>query len=217
MLGFLAAAAAIPALLPSAVELPRYNQGDAFVFSDGRVERVVADDGDQMTWASLSGATYTRSRNFIVPVLEWRRGRGSGRREVRGNPDGLWPLDRPRSARFRVITETRANPQAAIKRSVSLWVCKTSRARLFTVSAGTFRAVPVLCDRYSSTTMRLIERREWDYAPEIGHYIRRARLNYLRGTSSSIELVATLSGPAATKARLTALSRKARRAASAKR
>ena len=206
MLALLAAAA----FTTAPVALPRYSPGDAFVFSDGRVERVIADNGARMTWAGLSGPSYQRSRNFVVPVLEWRRGRGSGTREIRGNPDELWPIGKPRSARFRVITETRANPQASVKRSVSLWVCKTSKPRMFTVSAGTFEAIPVLCDRYSPTTMRLIERREWDYAPEIGHYIRRASVNYLRGTSSSIELVATLSGPAASKARLTALSRSAR-------
>lgn len=205
MLTLLAAAA-----LPVQVVLPRYNPGDAFVFSDGRVERVVADDGAGMTWAGLSGPTYQRSRNFIVPVLQWRSGRGSGMREVRGNPDALWPIERSKSARFRVVTETRANPQAARKRSVSLWICKTSKAKIFTVKAGTFNAIPVVCDRYSPTTMRLIERREWDYAPEIGHYIRRASLNYLRGTSNSIELVAMLSGPAASKARLRALSQNAR-------
>lgn len=202
------------ALTPGALPLPDYAPGDAFVFSDGRVERVVAADGDRMTWAGLSGPSYKRSRNFIVPVLQWRSGRGSGQREVRGDPDALWPIlggkGGGKSARFRVITETRANPQAASKRSVSLWVCKTSKAKSFTVPAGTYSAVPVVCDRYSPTTMRLLERREWDYAPELGHYIRRVSINYLRGTNRSVELVAALSGPAASKARLTALSRSAR-------
>jgi hypothetical protein len=204
MLALLAATAA------AAADLPRYAPGDAFVYSDGRVERVIADNGDQLTWAGLSGSRYSRSRNFVVPVLQWRSGRGTGRREVRGNPDALWPIERSRSARFRVITETRATPQSAKKRSVSLWVCKTGKPRDFTVAAGTYNAVPVLCDRYSPTTMRLIERREWDYAPELGHYVRRVSVNYLRGTTRSAELVAALSGPAASKARLTALSRKAR-------
>lgn len=211
MLTLIAAAAMVS--LPPQIGLPRYNPGDAFVYSDGRVEQVVAEDGQNVTWIGLRGSSYKRSRNFIVPILEWQNGRGLGSRKVRGDPDALWPISRQRSARFRVITETRANPQASAKRSVSLWVCKTSQPRMFNVRAGAFSAIPVLCDRYSSTTMRLIERREWDYSPEIGHYIRRAQINYLRGTNSSVELVATLSGPAATKARLTALSRRARRAA----
>ncbi len=204
-----AAAMALPALVP----LPEYNPGDAFVFSDGRVERVIAADGDRMTWASLSGPTYERSRNFIIPVLSWRRGRGTGTREIRGNPDALWPVKASQSVRFRVIAQTRTNPQAKTKRSVSMWMCKTSKPRAFTVAAGTFDAIPVLCDRYSSISMRLIERREWDYSPEVGHYIRRVTVNYVRGTSRSIELVAALTGPAASPARLAAIARNARTAA----
>lgn len=197
-------------VLPGPVTLPDYAPGDAFVFSDGRVERVVAADHSHVTWAGLSGPTYRRSRNFIVPVLQWRTDRAAGSREVRGNPDALWPLDRPKSGRFRVITQIKAKPHSTPRRSVSLWVCKTSKARNFTVVAGTYSAIPVMCDRYSPTTMRLIERREWDYAPELGHYVRRVSLDYLRGTTRIVELVAALSGPAATKARLTALSKKAR-------
>lgn len=206
MLALLAAAIA----LPEPVALPQYTPGDAFVFSDGRVERVIAADGERMTWAGLSGASYRRSRNFVVPVLQWRSGRGSGRREIHGNPDALWPIGKARSARFRVVTETRATAQSAKKRSVSLWVCRTAKPKLFTVAAGTYDAIPVKCDRYSPTTMRLLEQREWDYAPELGHYIRRVTVNYLRGTTRTVELVAALTGPAASKARLTALSRNAR-------
>jgi hypothetical protein len=212
MLGLLAAAA-----FAAPVEMPRYQKGDAFIFSDGRVERVIADTGDRLTWSGLSGSSYRRSRNFVVPVLQWRTGRGTGKREVRGNPDALWPIGKSKSARFRVITETRANPQASVKRSVSLWECKTAKAKQFTVAAGTYDAIPVKCDRYSPTTMRLLEQREWDYAPELGHYIRRVTVNYLRGTTRTVELVAALSGPAASKSRLAALAREARAASRARR
>lgn len=207
------AALATAAAAPLPAPLPDYEPGDAFVFSDGRVERVIGNDGARLTWAGLSGASYKRSRNFVVPVLEWRSGRATGRREVHGNPDALWPIGKSKSARFRVVTETKANAQASSRRSVSLWVCKTGKAKLFAVKAGTFDAIPVKCDRYSPTTMRLLEQREWDYAPELGHYVRRVTVNYLRGTAQTVELVAALSGPAATKARLTALARATRQAA----
>jgi hypothetical protein len=215
-----AAGGAVAIAFPAPVALPDYEPGDAFVFSDGRVERVV-DTGDiRMTWAGLSGASYKRSRNFVVPVLEWRSGRATGRREVHGNPDALWPIGTgkggSKSARFRVVTETKANAQAAARRSVSLWVCRTGKPKAFTVAAGTYDAIPVKCDRYSPTTMRLIEQREWDYAPEIGHYVRRVTVNYLRGTTRTVELVAALSGPAASKARLTALARAARQSGGAR-
>ncbi len=217
----MAAAAALAAVFPAPVPMPEYEPGDAFVFSDGRVERVINTEGERLTWAGLSGASYKRSRNFVVPVLEWRSGRATGRREVRGSPDALWPIGDGKgggkSARFRVVTETKANAQASAKRSVSLWVCKTGKLKSFTVQAGTYDAIPVKCDRYSPTTMRLLEQREWDYAPELGHYIRRVTVNYLRGTTRKVELVAALSGPAASKPRLIALARAARKSSTAAR
>ncbi len=205
-----AATAAAAAVVAAPVALPDYEPGDAFVFSDGRVERVVGVKDGRMTWAGLAGASYERSRNFIVPVLQWRSGRASGRREVIGNPDALWPIGSGKSARFRVVTETRANARATPTRSVSLWACKAGKPKTFAVRAGTYEAIPVKCDRYSPTTMRLIEQREWDYAPELGHYVRRVTVNYLTGTTRRVELVAALAGPAASKARLAALSRAAR-------
>lgn len=205
-----AGSAALAALSAAAPDLPEYEVGDAFVYSDGRVERVLAVKGNDVTWAGLTGPGYTRHRNFIVPATAWRSGRGSGRREVRGTPDEIWPMSQPRSVRFRVITEVQSDPAASPTRSASLWVCKSGKPRSLSVPAGTFEAISVFCDRYSSTTMRLIERRSWDYAPEVGHYIRRSSLNYLRGTKSSIELVAALTGPAASRARLAAIVKQVR-------
>lgn len=213
MAGHIAAASlavAAAAAFAAPVPLPDYEPGDAFVFSDGRVERVINAEGARMTWAGLGGTSYQRSRNFVVPVLEWRNGRSTGRREVHGKPDALWPIGKGKSARFRVVTETKANAQSPVRRSVSLWVCKADKLKAYTVKAGTFETIPVKCDRYSPTTKRLLEQREWDYAPELGHYVRRVTVNYLRGTTRTVELVAALSGPAASKARLTALARAAR-------
>jgi hypothetical protein len=60
--------------------------------------------------------------------------------------------------------------------------------------------------------MRLIERLEWNYSPELRHYVRRSSVDYYRGTRSTILLTAALTGPAAHSRRLTALSRAAREA-----
>lgn len=158
-----------------------------------------------------------QARDLGAPVLQWRSGRSTGTREVRGDPDALWPFGKAKSARFRVITETRATPQSANKRSVSLWVCKTGKAKTFAVPAGTYDTIPLKCDRYSPITMRLLEQREWDYAPELGHYVRRVTVNYLRDTTRTVELVAALSGPEASNARLSALSRSARQSGRAQR
>lgn len=209
MIGILGAVAAAVTSAP----LPQYRVNDAFVFSNGRVERVREIQGDLVTWSGLTGDTYQRRQNIVVPVITWRSGRGSGTRTIRGNPDLLWPVAPAvqRSVRFRVVTQTRINPMAKTRRNVSLWSCRTKKAKRTTVKAGSFMTIPFLCDRYSATTMRLLERLEWEYAPDIGHYLKRSSINYLRGTKRSVELVAMLSGPSATPARLRALSQAARR------
>lgn len=211
MIGLVALAAAFPGS-----ELPRYRVNDAFVYSDGRVERVVRVDRDRVVWKGLAGPSYARSRNFAVPVLEWRTGRGTGYRRIVGTPAQLWPLDRTRSARFRAIAEVRARPGGPVRRAVTMWTCRTQRPRVTTIGIGQFDTVPFSCDRYSATTMRLIERLEWDYAPALGHYVRRASTDYARGTRTTIELTAALSGPAASQRRLAALSRAARSASPAR-
>ncbi len=65
MTGLAAVALAVEATRP-----PRYRPTDAFVFSDGRVERVIRVQRDRITWSGLSGPSYARDRNFVVPVLQ---------------------------------------------------------------------------------------------------------------------------------------------------
>lgn len=199
------------ALAAQPVAMPQYRARDAFVFSDGHVERVIKVDRGKVTWAGLSGPAYVRSRNFIVPVESWRARSGIGRRQVFGTPGSLWPVARSQSSRFRVVTEVKVKPAAPWRRSVTLWTCQSLKPRVVRLQIGDVSTIPFKCDRYSATNMRLLERLEWDYAPEIGHYVRRASIDYLRGTRRTVDLVAMLSGPAATRRRLAALSRAARR------
>jgi hypothetical protein len=199
------------ALAAQPVPLPQYRLRDAFVFSDGRVERVVEVKQDKVVWAGLSGPAYTRSRNFIMPVESWQSRSGSGRRTVIGAPQALWPVAGPRSSRFRVVTETRKRADGPWRRSVTLWTCQSLKPREIRLKMGDLRTIPFRCDRYSAANMRLIERLEWDYSADVGHYVRRGSIDYLRGTKRTIELVATVSGPSASLRRLAAISRAARR------
>lgn len=193
-----------------AVPLPAYSDDDAFVFSDGRVEQVRRTRGDNVLWAGLSGTPYWRSRNPIVPILSWKTRQGEGQRTIAGQPDRLWPLGETRRVRFRVVTESRKGVRDPWVRTVALWSCETGNLRPVTVAAGTFDAVPIRCDRHSATTMKLVERLSWDYAPDLGHYIRRSTVNFLRATEDHVELSAAVHGASATRGRLEALSRTAR-------
>lgn len=210
MIASILIATALAAATPSA-PLPRYEVNDAFVYTDGRVERVRAIKGGNVVWSGLNNQRYTRSQNFIVPVLNWRAGRGSGVRKIVGDPNQLWPLDGSKRARFRAIAETKTKAGSRARRAMTLWTCGSDKMRQSTVPAGTFTVIPVRCERYSATTMRLIERIEWEFAPELGHYVRRSDVDYLRGTKRKISLYAALRGPAGEKRRLAALSKAARK------
>jgi hypothetical protein len=197
--------------IPASIALPRYNVSDAFVYSDGRVERVKAIRGNRITWAGLNNVGYTRSRNFYTPILNWRFGKGTGRRDIVGEANTLWPLTKPKTVRFRAVAYTKPKPTSRERRAVTLWTCSSKKPQTIQTRLGALATVPILCDRYSATSMRLIERIEWHYSPDIRHYVRRSSVDYYRGTRSTIELTAALTGPAANSRRLAALSRQARR------
>jgi len=191
---------------PLDAHLPVYAPGDAFVFSNGRVEQVVQVAADRITWRGLSSRTYVRPVNPVLPIVQWRDKALSGHREVHGGADGLWPLHKGNTARFRVVTtlNTDGEPDA---RSVALWRCRVDAARVVTVRAGSFTAFPVRCDRYSSLTMRPLQRLTWDYAPDVGHFVRRSWTSFLDGRSQTIELVAAFQGGSASPERLRAIVR----------
>jgi len=207
------AAFASPAAARESFELPAYSPGDAFVYSDGRVEQVQAIDGEVITWIGLQGDAYRRPRNFVLPVLDWRFNQGEGRRVVSGHPETLWPLRPGASARFSVITEFRRDPKAPWERNLALWTCKTGPRHEIAVPAGRFPVLSIACDRFSSWNMRLQERVTSDYAPDVGHYIRRTSIDYLAARTSVISLTSELHGRAATRPRLVALSAEATRPA----
>ncbi|HEV2746435.1 MAG TPA: hypothetical protein VGW34_03950 [Allosphingosinicella sp.] len=211
MIGVLLLSAAIGAAPPV---LPEYEVGDAFVFSDGRVERVRQVRADRVVWSGLGRSTYERSRNPVVPILAWNVAGVAGHRQIGEAADALWPLRPGKSVRFRAVTQV--DRKGARRRSVAFWKCGVGAPGTVTVPAGRFEAWPIQCERYSAATMRLVERVQWDWSPELSHYVRRRVTLYFDGSTSEIRLAAALAGDAATKARLRALSAQARGASAAR-
>lgn len=187
---------------------PQLRQGDAFVYSDGHVEQVRGFRDGQVEWGGLERRSHWRPRHPVLPITAWTSGRGEGRRHIIGTPDDLWPIGSRKSVHFRVVTEVRQRGTENWVRDVEHWRCRVGNSGPTRVPAGEFIATHISCDRHSPTTMRLLERHEWDYAPELSHHVRRTWLDYARASSRSVELVAALAGPAATEPRLKALARR---------
>jgi hypothetical protein len=210
-----AALCALLVLAPSAAvadldALPGYAPGEVFIFDNGRVEAVRAVEGERVTWAARSGRTYVRSSNPIVPILEWRYRGQVGERRVIGDPSTLWPLRQGGRVQFRTVNIATDEATGAARRSLHLWRCSVGAMERVATPAGDFDAFPLRCDRFSPSSMRVLERIVWHHSPEVGHYVRREARDMRTGEAETISLFAQLAPREANPLRIEAIAQRAR-------
>jgi hypothetical protein len=193
--------------------LPRYEPGVAFIYDNGRVEQVRDVKGQTVTWAARSGRTYSRSVNPVTPILSWSFRGETGSRRVLGDPDRLWPLRPGATTRFRSVNDLK-DARGRNRRSVHLWTCTVLPRQTAETPAGRFEVTPIQCDRFSSGTMRILERITWSHSEEIGHYVVREVRDMRDGDGEVIRLHAVLPAWEANPVRVEALAREARAAPS---
>jgi hypothetical protein len=193
---------------PSAAGLPSYQDGQAFVFDNGRIEQVSAMRSDRIVWAARSGRTYERSRNPVTPILSWSYRGQSGSRKIVGDADKLWPLRPGKQVQFQSINETRTE-KGRVVRSVHLWRCNVRAAQVVRTPAGAFEAVPIQCDRFSVNSMKVLERLTWYYSNDVGHYVRREARDMRSGVAETYALFAAVPGWEANPLRLESLAKAA--------
>lgn len=192
------AQSAIAAPLPEPV---RVEPDATFVFSDGRVERLIEDRGETQVWATRRGREYVRARNFTIPILEWEISGVKGKRSVSGKPDKLWPPREGASSRFRVTTDILAK-DGGKTRSLQYWTCKAGRKRMESFAFAQIEVLPVTCERYTPSSMKLVEQRGWLWSDEVGHYVERSSIKYATGASETVRLCAKIPGRTATDERI---------------
>jgi hypothetical protein len=197
-----AGASSQPVLADPAREPVRVEQDATFVFDDGRVERLVEDRGETQVWATRRGREYVRSRNFTIPILEWDVSGVKGTRTVSGKPDKLWPPREGAASRFRVVTDI-VPREGARSRSLQYWSCKAGRKRMETFAFAEIEVLPVNCERYTPSSMKLVERRGWLWSDEVGHYVERSSIKYTTGEKETVRLCAKIPGRTATDDRIT--------------
>ena len=188
---------AVSAVAPSTTLLPQYEVGDAFIYDNGRVEQLVSTSADRLTWSAFEGRQYVRDRNFVVPLLQWETVESRGTREISPEAAALWPLEPGKTVRFRVVTDvTRALKEGVNRRRrrAELWTCRVLPPASITVPAGTFDALEIRCEEFSSTTMRLLSEERWYYSEEVGHYVSRRWTELSTGRRGGYSLVTKLRG-----------------------
>lgn len=180
-----------------ATPLPQYELTDTFIYDNGRVEQLVAMSGDKLTWSAFEGRQYVRDRNFVVPLLHWETVESKGTRQVSPEAASLWPLKPGNTARFRVLTDVTVQVKegaARHRRRAELWSCRVLPPASITVPAGSFEALEIRCEQFSSRSMRILSEERWYYSEEVGHYVSRKWVDLSSGRRGGFSLVARLRG-----------------------
>jgi hypothetical protein len=198
------APAAPPVVLADAAA-PARRVGDTFVFGRSSLRRVVAVSGGQIEWATSDDRRYLSSRHFFAPVLAIDTPGEQRRSTLRGDPGALWPLRVGRSVEFDELRTTRHLALGLERRSTLRWRCTVPETRHVSVPAGDFDSFHVRCEAHrADLPVRLpLQIVAWDYAPTLGHYVRRQW--YEAGRLRESVLGAALPARVATPERVAAL------------
>jgi hypothetical protein len=188
-----------------------YALGDTFIFDNNRIERFAGETEEGLRWKFLSGRSFTRNKAFFLPISKWSTSRSRGTRFFKGKISKFWPLQPGKRVSFTAISDFQRKNKgeswqsSTKKRAVQFWRCKAHALEDITVKAGTFETIPITCKKYSPYNMKLLQKVDWYYAPDVGHYIRRDTFSYISGKRTSYGLVAALPGKRANAKRIRAI------------
>ena len=195
--------AARPPSLPPAPR-PAVRVGDTYVFGATSVRRVAAVSTSALTWTTTDGQRQRTTRDFFTPVLEQTLPDRRITSELSGQPGALWPLSVGKTATFGESRTTSMNTSInAFNREVRTqlrWTCEVVDTRVSQVPAGDFDTFHVACKAYRQGFFLPLQTVTWDYAPSLGHYVRRTWFEGGRPRQSV--LGAALPGPLATAPRI---------------
>lgn len=194
-----AAGVRAPVLLPPAPR-PVYRVGDSFVFGRSSVRTVSAVAPGAISWRSGSAApggtvqTYRSAPELFAPVLDFPGQSDTPVSRIANRQGTLWPLQAGRSARF---DEWRRPARPGAAERLYRWACEVGEPRVVSVPAGDFASYPVSCRSSQDGLPLATQVLSWDYAPSLGHYVRRSWLDNgrQRETRLSAALPAELATP----------------------
>lgn len=193
---------------PQRIELPpaarpNLQRGDTFVFGRSTVTRVAATNAQALTWTLADGRNLRGTRDFFVPPLAaehpWRRVDST----ISGNPSALWPLAAGNRVSFEETQRTTWTETGHVRELRRRWDCEVVDARVSFVPAGDFSTWHVRCSAYAPNFPLPLQTITWDYAPSLGHYVRRIWFEGRRQREAMLS--AALPAKVATPARIEAV------------
>lgn len=153
-------------------DLPDYESQTTFVYSDGRVERVIGRKGELVRWRRDDETVFMTHRNFMLPWVYWDSDGERGTIKVDQPADTLWPLSKGATVKFlATVTVQRTGGTDPLDEWVEDWRCRNGGRKTIKVRPGTFKTIRFRCTRAKSRSAPGLER-VWYYAPSIRHYVR---------------------------------------------
>lgn len=150
--------------------LQTYSVGDAFVYSDGYTEEVIATSPIEVTWALGPASTVvTRTTNFFDPPLKWKLGDTSYKFVKSARSGTLWPMHE--GAAESLTGQLSVEHRNGIQPFDQKWDCGVTHSEQLKLSIGSFDTFVVDCKRQSESGAHW-QRRRFNYAPNLGHYVR---------------------------------------------
>lgn len=195
----------VAATPPEAPRPRRPNVGDAFIYGRSALYQVQRQSGNTTEWRLGEDQSYSTGPHFFVPALSRQSAGLQTNSDIEGDPGQLWPLRPGKQVSFKEVR--RVTLVFGLQQSgVVQWVCHVVDGRMSYVPAGDFETYHVTCDGRPDGFWLARERLSWDYAPSLGHYVKRSWLSG-SGRRDSV-LAAALPGSLATPERLTAVLRR---------
>jgi hypothetical protein len=159
-----------PTLAPA--QLPSFNVGDKYYYSNGAREQVISINGEMVNMISRSNRKLTNFRNFVLPQPYVEGADKEYLKNSNASTNALWPLSVGGLERFSTDGKTITKNTGYTSEYKQKWTCETTGTEHIRVLAGEFDTYRVECKRYS-TSGRWWQNRSWNYAPEIGTYVLR--------------------------------------------
>lgn len=172
---------------------PAYEVGDAYVYTDGRIETVSRVGPEQTLWESAGGSVYTAYRNFILPPISWKIGAASGENQVKPGQGTKWPTAKTGVIVFSVVSKTGGDSVDNPRTRSDKWRCVDRGVFRVKAIVGQFDAVVIECNR-AKPDPGTWKKRTWYYVKEVGHYVRRVDLIHGTGQKLTVDLVAVRPG-----------------------
>jgi len=184
--------------------------GSVVIYSDGRVEKLLAREGDTQRWEDDRKRQFVRSDNPILPLLEKRyflRGNGYRQRVAKGDPGSIRKLPEGTPVEFSLV-RTR-DDGSTLQRH---WECEFLGKSKKKVLGKNRKLEHYSCERFSIHRKMhnrwFREKREFSYSPELGLVVDLKRET--RKKQSRFEVEAILSPKKASYKRISRAVRKVR-------